>query len=137
MNKKMLKLFGKTLLLIWGGVIIASFLIIFVIAKMHNAGRSFQYSPGIFETPSDRFKITCRWNDMIEGQCDKKDSYELLTKKEIDWIIEQEKVSKEDLIIFCNKRIADLKDREEKEVATQDEYKTIKRLENVIEILKQ
>jgi hypothetical protein len=147
MAKKILKMFGVAILLIWGGVFVVTFAWAYFMVSAHNAEYDFKYSPGIFgtgifKTPRDRFQATCGWEDMIEGDCDIKDSDGLLNKEEIAWIMEREKVSREKIIEHAKRRIEYNKERnkigEERGFPIQDsDTSQIIRLENIIKILKE
>jgi len=145
---KILKMFGIAILLIWGGVFVVTLAWVYFMVSAHNASRSFEYSPGIFgtgifESPGDRFKLTCWWKDMIEGPCDKKDSYGLLNKEEIAWIMEEKKVSKEDIIQYANQYIEYRRGQIKKydvkngEIIPEAYFMQIVRLENIIKILEE
>ena len=113
-----------------------------------NASKSFDYSPGIFgtgffERPGERFISTSDWRQMVDGRSEKKGARDFLPKKELDWIMRHEKVSKEEILEYA-KQYIEYRRGQIKEHYAQDEKgipesisTQVTRLEGIIKTLEE
>lgn len=115
------------------GLVFSMLLLVYGVLFVHE-----MYYP----EPTSKFMITCGWDGIIRGVCDKsaKKDHSNMTGEELDWVMQDYKVSKEDIIAYSKEyleyRKEQIKEYEQGKIPTVL-IEQISRLENIIKTLQE